>query len=92
MNKKSVLEYISDKATVIDENHQLLDDMEAAKRELDAARSMFNNVNDSTLIEVAIYSEDVAKERYDYLLSLAKEKGLTVSNDYVIEKNLEVAE
>lgn len=92
MNKKSVLEYISDKATVIDENHQLLDDMEAAKRELDAARSMFNNVNDSTLIEVAIYSEDVAKKRYDYLLSLAKEKGLTVSNDYVIEKNLEVAE
>ncbi len=86
MNKKSVLEYISDKATVIDENHQLLDDMEAAKRELDAARSMFNNVNDSTLIEVAIYSEDVAKERYDYLLSLAKEKGLTVSNDNFIEK------
>ena len=92
MDKKKIFEYILDKADNLDVNQQLIEDMEIAKMEIDVARSMFNNVNDSALIEVAIYSEDVARKRYDYLLSIAREKGISVSDDYIFQKNVNVAE
>lgn len=91
MDKKKIFEYILDKADELDINQQLIEDMEIAKMEIDVARSMFNNVNDSTLIEVAIYSEDVARKRYDYLLSIAREKGISVSEDYILQKNVNIA-
>lgn len=92
MDRKKIFEYILDKADNLDVNQQLIEDMEIAKMEIDVARSMFNNVNDSALIEVAIYSEDVARKRYDYLLSIAREKGISVSDDYIFQKNVNVAE
>ena len=92
MDKKKIFEYILDKADSLDVNQQLIEDMEIAKMEIDVARSMFNNVNDSALIEVAIYSEDVARKRYDYLLSIAREKGISVSDDYIFQKNVDIAE
>ena len=91
MNKNRILGYILDKTEVIDVNQQLIEDMEIAKMEMDVARSMFNNVNDSALIEVAIYSEDVARKRYDYLLSIAREKGISVGCDYILGKNADIA-
>ena len=42
--------------------------------EMEAAEAMFNNVNDSKLIEAAIYRQEAAKKRFDYLLSVAKEQ------------------
>lgn len=92
MNKKKILGYILDKSDELDVSQKLIEDMEIAKMEIDVARSMFNNVNDSRLIEVAIYSEDVARKRYDYLLSIAREKGISVSGDYIIEKNVDFLE
>ena len=92
MDKKKIFEYILDKADELDINQQLIEEMEIAKMEIDVARSMFNNVNDSALIEVAIYSEDVARKRYDYLLSIAREKGISVSEDYIFQKNVNIAE
>lgn len=71
---------------------KLIEDMEIAKMEINVARSMFNNVNDDKLIEVAIYSENVARRRYDYLLSIAREIGITVGYDYIIEKSVKIAE
>ena len=53
---------------------------------------MFDNVSDATLIEVAIYSENVARKRYDYLLSIARSIDLQVGYDYIYEKNLKVME
>lgn len=91
MDKKKIFEYILDKADELDINQQLIEEIEIAKMEIDVARSMFNNVNDSALIEVAIYSEDVARKRYDYLLSIARKKGISVSNDYIFQKNINIA-
>ena len=42
--------------------------------EMEAAEAMFNNVNDSKLIEAAIYRQEAAKKRFDYLLSIAKDE------------------
>lgn len=92
MNRKNILEYLSSEINDSESYRKLLDDMEIAKAEIDVARSMFNNVEDDDLIEVAIYSENVARKRYDYLLSIARAKGISVSYDYIVEKNLQIAE
>lgn len=90
--KKNIVEYLMNKADDSDMYTRLIEDMEIAKMEIDVARSMFNNVNDDKLIEVAIYSENVARKRYDYLLSLARERGIRVGSNYVTGNNAQIAE
>ncbi|AGX45346.1 YaaL family protein [Clostridium saccharobutylicum] len=92
MNRKKVIEYLANKSDELSVYRKLIEEMEVAKMEINVARSMFNNVNDDALIEVAIYSENVARKRYDYLLSIAKAKGISVDDSYVIEKNVQIAE
>lgn len=92
MNRKKILGYLLDNTDSSQFYEKLLDEMEEAKKEINAARSMFDNVSDETLIEVAIYSENVARKRYDYLLSIARSINLNVGYDYIYEKNLKVIE
>ena len=92
MNRKKILGYLLDNTDSSRFYEKLLDEMEEAKKEINAARSMFDNVSDETLIEVAIYSENVARKRYDYLLSIARAINLRVGYDYIYEKNLKVVE
>jgi len=92
MNKKNIVEYLMDNIDGPNMYEKLLEDMESAKIEINVARSMFNNVNDDKLIEVAIYSEKVARKRYEYLLSIAREHGISVGTDYIIEKSVQIAE
>lgn len=89
MNKKNIVEYLLYKTDNPEVYAKLLEDMEIAKMEINVARSMFNNVNDDKLIEVAIYSENVARKRYDYLLSIARKRGIRVGTDYIVEKNVQ---
>jgi len=90
MNKKNIVEYLMYKTDDPKVYAKLLEDMEIAKMEINVARSMFNNVNDDRLIEVAIYSENVARKRYDYLLSIARERGIRVGTDYIAQKNVQI--
>lgn len=90
MNKKNIVEYLMYKTDDPKVYAKLLEDMEIAKMEINVARSMFNNVNDDRLIEVAIYSENVARKRYDYLLSIARERGIRVGTDYITQKNVQI--
>ena len=92
MNKKIIVEHLMDKTDEKNVYVKLIEDMEIAKMEINVARSMFNNVNDDKLIQVAIYSENVARKRYDYLLSIAREIGISVGYDYIIEKSIKIAE
>ena len=48
--------------------------IENAKLDLEVARNLFNIADDENLIEMAIYSEEAAKKRIQYLISLAKQK------------------
>ena len=89
MNKRNIVEYLMYKTDTVNMHEKLLEDMEIAKMEINAARSMFNNVNDDDLIEVAIYSENVARKRYDYLLSIARKRGIRVGTDYIVERNVQ---
>ena len=51
-----------------------LGEIQESIREMEAAESMFNSVDDPKLIEAAIYREEAAKRKFDYLLSIAKEQ------------------
>ena len=92
MNKLNILEYILKSIRKDIYEDELINEIEYALIEIETARNMFNNVDDSNLIDVAIYSEDAAVKRFEHLLRRAKEKGVSVSHSYIIDKFLELAE
>ena len=59
----------------------ILKEMNEAVIELEAAESMFNFVNDPNLIDAAIYREEAAKKKVDYILSIAKQKYSNEENE-----------
>ena len=59
-----------------DEDIAILKDVQESIKEMEVARALFNSVSDPKLIELAIHEEDVARARFDYLISIAKSKGL----------------
>lgn len=77
MNIKNVLSLILVKYNNDDRiSEKVLEEIQESIREMEAAESMFNSVNDPKLIEAAIYREEAAKKKFDYLLSIAKEQYL----------------
>jgi hypothetical protein len=97
MNKNKIIEYVIGKISQDKKNknllgQELLRDVEYTIIEIETARSMFNSVEDPKLIEVAIYSEAIAKQRFDYLLTIARKSGISVSNEYIVGKFLEIVE
>ena len=87
MNIKNVLSLILVKYNNDDRiSEKILEEIHESIREMEAAESMFNNVNDSKLIEAAIYREEAAKKKFDYLLSIAKEE----YSRHKIEENKEM--
>ena len=77
MNKNLIIEFLMGKIDYSKEDQDIIDSIEAAKEEMEVASCMFENVNDPKLIEVAIYTQEAAKKRYEYLLSLAKKREIT---------------
>lgn len=75
MNIKNVLSLIlvkySNDNTI---SNKVLEEIQDSIIEMESAESMFNSVNDPKLIEAAIYREEAAKRKFDYLLSVAKEQ------------------
>ncbi len=75
MNIKNVLSLILVKYNNDDRiSEKVIEEIQESIREMEAAESMFNSVNDPKLIEAAIYREEAAKKKFDYLLSIAKEQ------------------
>lgn len=66
------------------EEDDIIRAIEHTKIEMEVARNIFNSCDDDNLIEMAIYSEEVAKRRFEYLLCLAKERGMIASKEYVL--------
>jgi len=97
MNKNKIIEYVIGKMSQDKKNkdfidEELLREVEYTLIEIETARSMFNTVSDHKLIEVAIYSEQIAKQRFDYLLSIARKRNISVSNEYIVGKFLEIVD
>ena len=58
------------------EDIAILKDIEESIKQMEVARSLFNSVSDPKLIELAIHEEDAARTRFDYLINIAKSRGL----------------
>ncbi|WP_326512325.1 DUF2508 family protein [Clostridium intestinale] len=90
MNKNSILKILFSK----DENlryDNITEDIYKAIKDIESAQMMFETVNNPTLIEVAIYTEQAAKRRLDFLIKEAKERGVKVDNQYILDKYTKLA-
>ena len=81
MNKSTILDLLfknieRNNNEYSDEDIAILKDVQESIKEMEVARALFNSVSDPKLIELAIHEEDVARTRFDYLISIAKSKGL----------------
>jgi Protein of unknown function (DUF2508) len=79
-NKKAIQSEVKKqkKEEYTEDDLQLIDSINETVRELEVARSLFDTVSDPQLIELAIHAEDVARSRFDYLISIAKKKQLKI--------------
>lgn len=85
MDKKAILDLLMQNAEKNKMKHseddlELLSAIKETITEMEVARSLFNSVSDPQLIELAIHAEDVAKTRYDYLITMAKRRDLRKIN------------
>lgn len=77
MNIKNILSMILVRYNNDDKiSDKVLREIRESIKEMEVAESMFNSVDDPQLIEAAIYREEAAKRKFDYLLSVAKEQYL----------------
>lgn len=81
MNKNIILDLIlrntdKSKKEYSEEDIALLNNIKETISEMEVARALFDYVSDPKLVELAIYAEDTARTRYDYLISVAKRREL----------------
>lgn len=80
MNKKAILDFILLRYENDDKvSREIIEDIQATIMEMEIAQAMFNSVSDPKLVEAAIYREEAAKRKFEYLISIAKEK--QINND-----------
>lgn len=90
MNKSSILKILFSKEENLGYDN-ITEDIDKAIKDIESAQMMFETVNNSTLIEVAIYTEQAAKRRLDFLIKEAKERGVRVDNQYILDKYTKLA-
>lgn len=72
MSKRSKLNKDKDKEKIIKE-------IKRAQLDVETAEHFFQAVTDPELIDVAIYELEAKKSKYQYLIRIAKEKGVKKS-------------
>lgn len=89
MNIKNILSFILVKYNNDNKvSDKIIKEIQEAIIEIEVAESMFNSVADPKLIEAAIYREEAAKKKFDYLLSVAKEQNSR--NKVYTEEKMEI--
>lgn len=77
MDKKAILDFILLRYENDDKvSREILEEIRATVMEMEIAQAMFNSVSDPKLIEAAIYREEAAKRKFEYLISMAKAKNI----------------
>lgn len=61
------------------EKEKIITEIRRAQMDVSTAENFFQVVSDPQLIDVAIYELEAKKSRYQYLLKVAKEKGVKKS-------------
>ncbi|WP_461207429.1 YaaL family protein [Clostridium sp. DL1XJH146] len=84
MYKDNITNLINKKISDKEDAEIIIKEIEKVKIELELARNFFDDAKDKNLIDYAIYEEKAARSKYLYLLSIAKEKGIEISGEYLI--------
>lgn len=58
------------------ESEKIIKEIKQAQDDIKNAENFFQNVTDIELIDVAIYELEAKKSKYQYLIKIAKEKGI----------------
>ena len=74
--------YKAEKMKYEEEKREIVDSINEVQRDLEICRGLFQDSTDSSLLEFAIYYEAALKNKYDYLLKLAKIKNISVDFTY----------
>lgn len=61
------------------DKEKIIKEIRRAQRDVSTAENFFQVVTDPELVDVAIYELEAKKSRYQYLLKVAKEKGVKKS-------------
>ncbi|MEG0613952.1 MAG: DUF2508 family protein [Clostridium sp.] len=86
MDRNKIMEIMMFNNIYTEEQCEIIKGIQNSITEIEVARSCFDNVGDPNLIDIAIYKENEAKSRYVYFLAQAKEKGITVNANCMIEE------
>lgn len=84
MNKDKILEYVINGMDSSKQETQLLVAIEDAVRQINIAREYFETVSEPKLIDYAIYLEQAAKSRYEFLLSEAKRLNIRTQHENIL--------
>lgn len=90
MNKNTILQILFSKEESLEKDN-ITEDIQKAIKDIESAQMMFQSVSNPNLIEVAIYTEQAAKKRLDYLIKEAKERNVKVDNKYILDKYMKLA-
>ncbi|MBC5998395.1 DUF2508 family protein [Romboutsia ilealis] len=58
------------------ESEKIINEIKQAQNDIKNAENFFQNVTDIELIDVAIYELEAKKSKYQYLIKIAKERGI----------------
>ena len=66
------------KQSAISQDEILFNSLQSARMDLEKATVLFNELTDDTAVDYASYNLLAARDRYSYLLKLAKESKLSL--------------
>ncbi|MDP4089227.1 MAG: YaaL family protein [Bacillota bacterium] len=84
MDKDKVLEYVISGMDGAKQEEQILMAIEDAVEQIRLARDFFDYVSEPKLIDYAIYLEEAAKARYEFLISEAKRLNIKTQHDRLL--------
>ena len=94
MNKNQILQILFSREEILQSDiikDNITKEIEKTIKDIESAQMMFENVSNPNLIEVAIYTEQAAKKRLDFLIKEAKERDIKVDNKYILDKYASLA-
>jgi hypothetical protein len=84
MDKDKILEYIFSNAQQQSMEEEIITAIEDAVSQIEFARNFFENACEPKLVDYAIYLEEAAKARYEFLLSEAKRRKIRVKQHNIL--------
>lgn len=85
MDKNFIISYLKNNINYSEREKYIIEALEETLIELESARAFFESVSDPKLVDVAIYSEEAVKAKYEYLIAEAKKLNIKLDSEYMFK-------